>query len=54
MNQPAVQMGGQSAMGQVQPPTLGMSQPIPMQMPNPDPLGQQKQEPLPPDPMGMQ
>lgn len=36
-----------------QPQTLGFQQPMPMQLPPTDPLGQQKQEPLPPDPMGM-
>ncbi len=46
-------MGGQQPMGG-SPPTLGMGQPIPMQMPQVDPQGQQKQPPLPPDPMGMQ
>ncbi len=43
-------MGG----GQPSPQTLGIGQPIPMQMPQADPQGQQKQPPLPPDPMGMQ
>ena len=50
-------LGGAPAMGGQQPSspqTLGINQPIPMQMPQSDPLGQQKQPPLPPDPMGMQ
>ncbi len=49
-------LGGSPAMsgGQPSPQTLGINQPIPMQMPQSDPQGQQKQPPLPPDPMGMQ